>query len=342
MTHIIDLLRRHFFKMPSFWRDRDAAQTARLLQPLSRVYSRIVTWRATQPAAVTADCPVICVGNFTLGGSGKTPSVQLVADLLKACGKQPAILLRGYGGTATGPLRVDIMQHNAKLVGDEALLHTHIAPTWVARDRAKGATAILAAGGCGCIVMDDGAQNPKLHKDLVINVIDGGIGFGNQHVFPAGPLREALTPALERTDAVIIIGDDKTHVASFLKNHPSFGRKPIFQAHVTAAESLDSLLKDTWLAFAGIGRPTKFYDTLRNYGFKLNGTYDFPDHHPYTGKDIKRLAQQAETLQSRLLTTTKDWVRIPAGYQHMVEFLPVRLHIEQIDDLTSLLLSIWR
>ncbi len=346
MTKFLAYLRRHLFKTPQFWRHLTSGRTAivqtKLLKPVGRLYGRIVTWRATRPAQFTADMPVICVGNFTLGGSGKTPTVHLVATILKACGKKPAILLRGYGGTATGPLRIDVTQHSARLVGDEALLHVHVAPTWVSRNRANGAKAIMATGDFDCIIMDDGAQNPQLHKDMIINVVDGGVGIGNGLVFPAGPLREEIVPALSRSQAVMVIGNDRTGITKILQQRMSVIRKPVFNGQIILAEPVDHLQTQKLLAFAGIGRPDKFYQTLRDQGLTLVKTKDFPDHHPYSGNDIKTLAIQATALDAHLLTTTKDWVRIPAGYQHLVEFLSVRLDVPAIDDLTQLLLSAWR
>lgn len=340
LQSLIATLRASTFKTPAFWH-ATASKRTRMLAPLGRWYSQIVSWRANQPPDYTASIPVICVGNFTLGGSGKTPTVQLVADILKACGKRPAILLRGYGGSAKGPLRIDITQHNARLVGDEALLHVHVAPTWVSRNRVAGAKAIELDGHCDCIVMDDGAQNPKLAKNLIINVIDGGAGFGNRKTFPAGPLREDLNPALNRTDAVIIIGDDKLHIDEQMKRHPAMARKPVLTAHIAIAELIAPLYERPLFAFAGIGRPDKFYATLRAHDMNVIGTHDFPDHHPYRGSDIKKLSALATAQDAQLITTTKDWVRVPAGYQHLVEFLPVTLHVDQIDDLTRLLLSAW-
>lgn len=337
---IIADLRARLFKTPQFWH-KMSSKRVKLLTPLGRWYSKVVTWRASQEPDYTASIPVICIGNFTLGGSGKTPTVQLVAEILKACGKRPAILLRGYGGSAKGPLRIDLTQHNARLVGDEALLHVHIAPTWISRDRVAGAQAIEASGECDCIVMDDGAQNPKLAKNLIINVIDGGVGFGNRKTFPAGPLREDLNPALNRTHAVVVIGEDKLHIDEQLKRHPAMARKPVMTAHIAIAELVPHLYEQPLFAFAGIGRPDKFYSTLRHEGLNVVGTHDFPDHHPYRGSDIKMLSALAAGQNAQLVTTTKDWVRVPAGYQHMVEFLPVKLHVDQIDDLTRLLMSQW-
>ena len=335
MSDLLNTLKNRLLHMPDFWHE-PATWQARLLDKAGHAYGRLVTWRATRPARYQAPVPVICIGNFTLGGSGKTPAVQAMARLLQQQGKSPAILLRGYGGSAKGPLHVDVTQHGARLVGDEAILHAYVAPTWVSADRAAGAKAIIADGRADCIIMDDGAQNPGLHKDFILQVIDGGYGLGNRHVFPAGPLREDFNQALSRAQAVLMIGNDHTHLLPALQS-----QKNTFTAHVALAEDVAHLQGRPLFAFAGIGRPAKFYQTLRQAGFEICGTHDFADHHVYDARDLKMLQVEAEALNAQLVTTTKDWVRIPAGYQHMVEFVPVELHIHQADTLTQFLLSLW-
>ncbi|HEY1096282.1 MAG TPA: tetraacyldisaccharide 4'-kinase [Alphaproteobacteria bacterium] len=328
-------LKNRLFQPPAFWRDNDAWQT-RSLNPIGRLYGKLVTWRATRAPRYKAPVPVICVGNFTLGGSGKTPTVHAIARILQAAGKKPAILLRGYGGASKGPLLVDVTQHGVRMVGDEAMLHVHVAPTWVSADRVAGAKAIVAKGDADCIIMDDGAQNPNLHKDFTLNVIDGGTGFGNQRVFPAGPLREDIRPALERTSAILMIGNDQTNLLPRLQN-----RKNLFTGQIVIAEDIDHLRQQAIFAFAGIGRPQKFYQTLRKAGLNVLGTKDYPDHYPFTAYDLKILQQQADQHHAQLVTTTKDWVRIPSGYQHLVQFLPVALEIDQEQTLSQFLLSLW-
>jgi tetraacyldisaccharide 4'-kinase len=335
MTENLTTLSQRIFKAPDFWRHPHAWQT-RLLKPVGRLYGHVVTWRATRPAQYKAPIPVICVGNFTLGGSGKTPTVHAIAQLLQKAGKKPAILLRGYGGELRGPLKVNPEIHNARMVGDEAMLHVHIAPTWISSNRATGAQAIVADGQADCIIMDDGAQNPSLHKDFTLQVIDGGAGFGNGRIFPAGPLRESIKHALQRTNAILMIGQDHTSLLPMLQN-----RKNIFTAQIQVDDDISALRDKPFYAFAGIGRPQKFYQTLRKTGFNIVGTKNFPDHYPFNSQDLKALQQDAAKYQAELITTTKDWVRIPLGYQHLVSFLPVSLKIDQEDMLNQFLLSLW-
>jgi tetraacyldisaccharide 4'-kinase len=335
MTENLTTLSQRIFKAPDFWRQPQAWQT-RLLKPVGRLYGRMVTWRATRPAQYKAPIPVICVGNFTLGGSGKTPTVHAVVRLLQQAGKKPAILLRGYGGELRGPLKVNPELHSARMVGDEAMLHVHIAPTWISANRAVGGQAIVADGYADCIVMDDGAQNSTLHKDFTLQVIDGGAGFGNGRIFPAGPLRESLKQALPRTDAVLMIGADQTGLLPLLQS-----RKNIFTGHIAVDEDIAHLREQPLFAFAGIGRPQKFYATLRKAGLNVIGTRNYPDHYPFSGQDLKNLQQAADKMHAKLVTTTKDWVRIPSGLQHSVSFFPISLKLDQEDILNKFLLSLW-
>ncbi len=192
-------------RQPEFWRHDGAV--AKILTPLGWAFhgaGRIRRW-AARPYC--APIPVICVGNLVAGGAGKTPVAMAIADMLLAARRKPHFLTRGFGGGLAGPVRVDRSGHDAGAVGDEALLLADMAPCWVARDRADGARAAVDAGA-EIIVMDDGFQNPQPAKDLSLIVIDGGVGFGNRRVIPAGPLRENLAAGIRRADAAILIGLD--------------------------------------------------------------------------------------------------------------------------------------
>ncbi|MEL7028864.1 MAG: tetraacyldisaccharide 4'-kinase [Pseudomonadota bacterium] len=295
---------------PAFWeRGREGAWQARLLAPVAGLYGAIDAGKRALTRAAHAPVPVICVGNPTLGGAGKTPLVQAVVRMMRAAGETPHILLRGYGGRLKGPVRVDPSQHAAADVGDEALLHAGIAITWVARDRQAGAAA-AAEAGAGLIVMDDGYQNPSLRKDCAVLAIDAREGVGNGRRFPAGPLRERLTAAVARADLVVFVTPDGSPAIPphLLK---AAGAKPKARAWFEPAPGA-ALPEGPLYAFAGIGRPEKFFAMLARLGARLVGSETFPDHHPYSAQDLARLRTTAEEHGARLITTEKDFVRLPA------------------------------
>jgi tetraacyldisaccharide 4'-kinase len=271
--------------------------------------------RMTSPQTVPA--PVICVGNLVAGGAGKTPVALALGERLRVQGAAVHFLSRGYGGRARGPLRVDPDRHTAAEVGDEPLLLARTAPTWVARDRVSGATAAVQAGA-QLIVMDDGFQNPSLKKDLSLLVIDGGYGFGNGRVMPAGPLREPLADGLARADAVVLIGPDQCGVEAMLP--PSLPLLRAVLAPVSAA-----LAGRKVLAFAGIARPEKFFATLQSMGCHIAAQRAFPDHHPYREEEITALIEAAQHADAVPVTTEKDAARLPPAFKSRIETLPVAL-----------------
>lgn len=268
-------------------------------------------------ASFDAGVPTICVGNLTLGGAGKTPVVREIASILAANGKRVAILSRGHGGSAQGPIRVDPATHDAVTVGDEPLLLASAAPVYVAKDRAAGARAALA-DGADCLLLDDGFQSPALNKTFSIVVVDGGAGLGNGRVFPAGPLREPPEWGLARADAIVMIGADTT---GFAARHA--GENKLLHA------TLDPVSRDLAgakvLAFAGIGRPEKFFSSLRDLGCTLAQTREFADHHPYTRAEIENVLRDAAQIGAKPVTTEKDLVRIPADLRAAIATLNVRL-----------------
>jgi tetraacyldisaccharide 4'-kinase len=260
---------------------------------------------------------VICVGNLVAGGAGKTPIAIAIAERLIARGKAVHFLSRGYGGREKGLLRVDPARHAAADVGDEPLLLARIAPAWVSRDRAAGAAAAVAAGA-QIIVMDDGFQNPGLAKDLSLLAVDGGYGFGNGRVMPAGPLREPLAAGLARADAVALIGTDQCGVADRLP--PSLPLLRAVLAPIAAA-----LAGRRVFAFAGIARPEKFFATLQSMGCVLAGRRAFADHHAYGEAEVAALIEEARHADAVPVTTEKDAVRLPPALRAGIETLPVAI-----------------
>jgi tetraacyldisaccharide 4'-kinase len=290
---------------PAFWNEGGwtaGGWVSRMLLPAAAVTERITARRVGQPGW-QAPVPVLCCGNAGVGGAGKT---TLALDLLRRLqlrGGRPHALLRGYGGRERGPILVQPGLHDAARVGDEALLLAEQAPTWVSADRAAGAWA-AAEEGADAIVMDDGLQNPGLVKDCSLLVIDGGYGFGNGRLLPAGPLREPVATAAERCRAAVLIGTDARGALAMLP--PSL---PVLRAELVPDLAGLDLNRD-YFAFAGIGRPEKFFAGLRAAGVTLAGRRAFPDHHPYTPADLAGLARDAGRAGATLLTTPKDMVRL--------------------------------
>ncbi|WP_018263112.1 tetraacyldisaccharide 4'-kinase [Methylobacterium sp. WSM2598] len=313
-------------RAPDFWWRDPPSLPARLLAPVGALYGAAAARRMARPGA-PAPCPVVCVGNVTLGGAGKTPTALALAALLRELGARPAFLSRGYGGSLPGPLRVDPAAHGAAEVGDEPLLLARAAPTIVARDRPTGAAA-CAAAGADVIVMDDGLQNPSLRKDWSLAVFDAGVGIGNGLPFPAGPLRAPLGAQWPLVSAVLVIGDAAQGrpllAAAAARGLPALRGRLAPDAAAAAA-----LRGRPVLAFAGIGRPDKFFESLRAVGAELRGTRAFPDHHAYRAGEIAALEREATRRGLTLVTTEKDRVRLPAAMA--VAVLPVRLALAPDD-----------
>lgn len=305
-------------RAPEFWQRPDHP-VARLLWPASLAWRAGARLRRALASPYRADVPVICVGNLVAGGAGKTPVTLAIARRAQARHIGVHLLSRGYGGRIAGPHRVDPAWDTADDVGDEPLLLAARAPTWIARDRAAGARAAVAAGA-KLIVMDDGLQNPGLAKTLSLVVVDGGQGFGNGRVIPAGPLREPVAEGLARAQAVVLIGDDTAGVAAGLP--PGM---PVVRARLAPGPDAERYRGERVAAFAGIGRPGKFYDTLRALGAKVVATRDFADHYRYKPEDIMAMVDHARARDAVLVTTAKDAVRLPPGALNMVHVLPVDL-----------------
>ncbi|MFZ4541239.1 MAG: tetraacyldisaccharide 4'-kinase [Rickettsiales bacterium] len=304
-------------KTPAFWQTNNLISTA--LLPASLLYGAGAWLDRSITKPKRTALPVIAIGNATAGGAGKTPTTLALVPLLRAIGHTPHILTHGYRGSNLTAHRVtaaDTWQH----VGDEALLLAAAAPTWVGRNRLASAKAAASAGAT-ILLCDDALQHHALHKDISILVIDGPYGIGNTALLPAGPLREPLAAVLARSNAVIIIGPDAKHLATRTS-------LPVFPANLNPTIDTNALLNKRWLAFAGIGRPEKFFITLRDMGANLIATQTFADHQAYSNTDISQLIAESKKHDAQLITTTKDAVKIPAVLQPNITVLPVELTFE--------------
>jgi len=302
-----------------------------LLAPLGIAWDAASRLRRAVARPYRAPVPVICVGNLVAGGSGKTPVVLALAASIATTGLTIAVVTRGYGGRLGGPLRVDPAEHDADAVGDEALLIAGSAPCWVSRDRAAGVREAVATGA-GAILLDDGFQNPAIDKDLALVVVDAEYGFGNRRVIPAGPLREPAVSGLARAGAIVLIGDGE----------PDGVREagcPVFRADLAPVDG-ERFAGAPVVAFAGIGRPEKFFASLRRVGAILVVAHPFPDHHRFADAEIARLRHEAERADARLVTTAKDWVRLPVRLRGGIEVLEVRVRWHDATAVTQLVANV--
>ena len=303
---------------------------ARLLAPAADIYGTLAARRMAQPPRDTSALPVLCIGNFTAGGTGKTPLAIWLAERLKVLGLAPAILTRGYGSPVRVPTLVDLHRHTAIDVGDEALLLARAAPVMVSPDRAAGARAIAAGEiRADVIVMDDGLQNPALAKDLTIAVVDGVRGFGNGYVIPSGPLRAPLRQQLAKTDVVVVNGRREDRDALAVELAGSFSG-PILAAWPEPSTDISWLRGARVLAFAGIGNPDRFFRMLERLGATLVGERKFSDHHIFSQTEAVGLLSDAQQCDALLVTTEKDFVRLGAGQaqdalRHAVRAVPIAM-----------------
>ena len=305
---------------PAFWGAERGGLAAAALTPLSWLYRCGARGRDVLVQPVESGLPVICVGNFTVGGAGKTPTVLALVALLAEEGIRPHVLTRGYGGSERGPLRVDPARHDARAVGDEALLLARTVPTWLSRDRAAGAAA-AASAGADLLLMDDGMQSPGLAKDLCLAVVDGGAGFGNGRVVPAGPLREPLVRGLRRAAALVLVGSDHRDALAALGPHGL----PVIDADLVPGDEIQALRERPVVAFAGIGRPEKFFETLAENGCTVVARHAFADHHRYKPDEVTAIIEHARERDAVPVTTEKDHVRLPPDMKEMVRTLSVTL-----------------
>ena len=316
-------------KTPAFWDNKGLIST--LLLPLSGLWLGVSALRSALARKSEASLPVICVGNLSAGGTGKTPVVAYLYDWCVNAGLRPVILSRGYGGSATAPLWVDPQTHDATICGDEPLMLADGRDVIVSRDRVAGANAIATRDIHDVILMDDGLQNPFLAHDLRIGIFDGGVGVGNGRVIPAGPLRVSLANGLADLDVAVINGDDETGLGTLLP-----AGVPVVRGSLRADQSIiETLGKTPLLAFAGIGRPERFFVTVRRAGGNLVRWLAFADHHAYSQHDLIKLQEDATRLGAELITTQKDWIRLPNEWRERIHCLYVALELEDDAPLTA-------
>ena len=317
---------------PAFWTQGGGQMLPALLAPAAALYAAATARRVARPGW-RAPVPVICCGNAGAGGAGKTTlALDLGARLLRR-GIAVHFLTRGYGGRVRGVRRV-APRDDAALVGDEALLLAQVAPSWVSANREAGARAAVA-NGAGVIVMDDGLQNPGLAKDLSLLVIDGGAGFGNGRVLPAGPLREPVAAAAARCQAAVLIGEDTSGAVRSLPV-----ALPVLQARLIPGAQAAALAERRAVAFAGIGRPEKFFASLEDAGVDLLARRAFADHHRYRDRELARLLDLARRLDAVPVTTAKDAARLPPAVRERVSVFPVVLRWDDPAAIERLLATI--
>ncbi len=304
-------------RTPNHWQNNNVL--SRLLMPFGWIYFQLSLWRHKIARSVDIGVPVICVGNIVAGGAGKTPTVMYLGKLLSKRLKV-AFLTRGYGGAFSGPIKVNPHKHTFQDVGDEALLLSKIAPTWVSKNRLDGGLA-AKMDGAQIILMDDGFQNPTIGKTFSILVFDGPYGVGNNQLIPSGPLRETLGRGMSRADAVVIIGEDLHDLQSKIpENIPLFSvtTSPIISKKLKVAKSV--------IGFAGIGRPRKFLETLKTLNVEIQDFVPFPDHHKFRNSEIEDLIRRASETGAQLVTTTKDFVRLPPNTKNSVIAMDIELN----------------
>ncbi len=329
-------------KTPSFWYAKNAGLSERLQKGafwlLSLAYGAAHKIHQAAGKPRKASMPVICVGNITAGGSGKTPAALALMKLIQQhkLALKPHFLTRGYGGEETGPTLIDLKKHRYPGVGDESLILAKTAPCVVARERFRGAQ-FAAEKGADMVLMDDGLQNQSIIKDFSFVVIDGTSGFGNGMMIPAGPLRQPLAEGLKQAGAFIIVGEDRHNVAAILP-----AGKPVLSARIEIDEAHIPPRDASYLAFAGLGRPEKFRNTLESIGLDVKIWKEFPDHYSYTLPELQGLLQESRNTGTRLLTTEKDLMRIPDAFHQYIETLPVSLRFEDPNSVVILLSEILR
>ncbi len=317
-------------KAPKFWYSKNDSFLSTILYPASLIYRFVGKIYISLNKPNKSEIPVICIGNLVVGGAGKTPVALKISEILKFSGYNPHFLTRGYAGKIKDNIKVHD-GHSAEEVGDESLILSEVAPTWIGSNRIRS-SKLAKKNNADCIIMDDGFQNPTIKKDFSIIVIDGKQGFGNKRVLPSGPLRESIRRGLKRADAIILVGEDKLNIKKFLSVSI-----PFFNATFDVSKNKEIFKGKNVTAFAGIAYPTKFFDTLKEQGAKILKKINFPDHYIYTENDLLKLVEIANNNQSILVTTKKDYVRIPKNYKKIVHKLDGEIILDEEENLRIIL-----
>lgn len=297
---------------PDFWWLKTPTPTARLLSPIGALYGWLTMRRMGRAPKGTANIPVLCVGNLVMGGAGKTPTSFALLQEFKKLGHNPGILLRGFGGSETGPLQVK-PEHSVDQVGDEAMLYANVAPTIISSDRVAGAN-LLAQTGVDVILMDDGFQNPSLYKDMSLVVVDVNTAWGNGLCCPAGPLRAPVKSQLQHASAIIALGEG-TRIDEIKDAAKRVGIS-IYHGEIVADPVSHSFAKQRFIAYSGIGRPEKFFKSLTDANLDVAESIAFPDHHVFTEKDSEKILSRCRSREAIPITTKKDYVRLLAAADH--------------------------
>ena len=320
-------------KAPKFWYQNKDTIYSRSLYPLSLLFRLGTQIRNLLSKTNKSPLPIICIGNIVIGGAGKTPVALKIGKILIKSGYKPHFISKGYAGILKKNTLVESW-HSPKSVGDEPLLLSEVAPTWIGLNR-NISIKYANKKGSDCIIMDDGFQNPTIHKDFSIIVINSSQKFGNKRVIPSGPLRESIKRGMSRTNLVIVIGDKTPDLEKFIPSHI-----PIIQAKFRINNENKIFKGQKITAFAGIAYPEKFFNSLQEQGAKIVRKITYPDHHIFDENDLLSLAEIANKTQSILVSTQKDFVRIPKAYRSLVNTLDGEIFFENEDILKEILLNV--
>jgi tetraacyldisaccharide 4'-kinase len=318
-------------KTPSFW--HADGFIPKLLEPLAQLYKCLSFLERSLRSKTKIDIPVLCIGNLISGGAGKTPIALSIGQKLNVK-HNISFLTRGYGGIEAGPIEVNPDEHSSYEVGDEALILSEVGPTWVSRNRTAGAIAAKNAG-FEIVIMDDGFQHTSLVKTLSFVIIDGPYGFGNGRLIPAGPLREPIYSGLKRADVIVLVGEVNPSIIELLPNN-----KPLLRASLVPAEMDIQLSNNNVIGFAGIGRPTKFLETLEKMGLNIIDFVAFPDHYRFRESEIRELYEKATEVDAILVTTFKDMKRVPKSVAHLCQPIGITVVWEDDSEIQQLLDSV--
>ena len=318
-------------KTPSFW--HADGFIPKLLEPLAQLYKCLSFLERSLRSKTKIDIPVLCIGNLISGGAGKTPIALSIGQILNVK-HNISFLTRGYGGIEAGPIEVNPDEHSSYEVGDEALILSEVGPTWVSRNRTAGAIAAKNAG-FEIVIMDDGFQHTSLVKTLSFVIIDGPYGFGNGRLIPAGPLREPIYSGLKRADVIVLVGEVNPSIIELLPNN-----KPLLRASLVPAEMGTQLSNNNVIGFAGIGRPTKFLETLEKMGLNIIDFVAFPDHYRFRESEIRELYEKATEVDAILVTTFKDIKRVPKSVAHLCQPIGITVVWEDDNEIQQLLDSV--